>query len=904
MNKKLIAILLIFSYLLSLSSFAYEVAEEIFENVEDVPVTEEGHEESEENTYPDLTENVYSLSYMLSDGLKYTKNITDNETYGVQREYVLEYDPESSTNINFVTNEYIRTTGSISQMAKLSLPEENMVAGINADFFNMSTGVANSAFIKDYEVFTTDMGNFCLAETERGTYFFDVPNIRLALFDEEKVEYTVMQLNKDFSSYGLYIYNDRFAKSTYAQTDSTAVIMYPYEDVITFKEALNLYSDTDEVSEIIENIELAEDEEYQKLEQELKLKIEEISGGKVINGNLYYISEVFPKINNSEKLVVYQMLPNETNTPIPENSYVLCADNLTYGYILRKFNPGDLFEFSLTGNDVFDTVRNAIGTGAIIVNDSEIIENTNVSHYMSPQPRTAVGIKEDGSLVFYAIDGRQSGYSSGLKLKELAQQMLSLGCVYAANFDGGGSTAVNVSPFGFNESYIDNSPSAGQERKVANAVVFTNDLEKDGTPHSAYSYKDYYITLSDRSVLLDDIKVSDVNGYEVELETDENGEKIFLENMEIYTKDSEAFVDGFTLFPQGVTGEIEIYASLGYWNENTFAKVLSVETPEEIIINADKSVIAPFENINISAVSKYHGINLETDFDSYIWSATEYQNDQEGEIIAEDTLEDTTEEAIADEEIIEEVIYGAFENGVFYPGIYGKDIEIKAQIGDTVQSIIVKVEPYPFTDIENHWAVKEIYSLAKEGIVKGEYDNEGVAYYFPQRNYTRFEFCVMTSRILDLFSKNETISDSADNQDVTTDEDPINYSIFYDEEEIPEWAYDSVYNLYNNGYLDGILTADENGYITFNGTEHITRAEVAEVLGKICAIAPEEFSIDNFPDLDETQKLDFEIKNVVNAGIFSGYEDNTLRLSNTFTRAEAAAVFVRLKNHLSSTQKY
>ena len=44
------------------------------------------------------------------------------------------------------------------------------------------------------------------------------------------------------------------------------------------------------------------------------------------------------------------------------------------------------------------------------------------------QPRTAMGIKPDGTLVLYAVDGRQTGYSSGLSQMDLAQELLSQGC--------------------------------------------------------------------------------------------------------------------------------------------------------------------------------------------------------------------------------------------------------------------------------------------------------------------------------------------------------------------------------------------------------------------------------------------------------------------------------------------
>ena len=74
--------------------------------------------------------------------------------------------------------------------------------------------------------------------------------------------------------------------------------------------------------------------------------------------------------------------------------------------------------------------------------------------------------------------------------------------------------------------------------------------------------------------------------------------------------------------------------------------------------------------------------------------------------------------------------------------------------------------------------------------------------------------------------------------------------------------------------------------------------DVAEVLGKICVAAPEDYIIEKYPDLTDEQLNDTELRSVLYAGIFSGYEDSTLRLSGTFTRAEAAAVFTRLMKHI------
>ena len=85
-------------------------------------------------------------------------------------------------------------------------------------------------------------------------------------------------------------------------------------------------------------------------------------------------------------------------------------------------------------------------------------------------PRTAVGLKRDGSLVLYTIDGRQSGYSIGATLTQVAQRMVELGCVTALSLDGGGSTAmVATSPDSTVSTLVD-KPSGGSERAVTNHV--------------------------------------------------------------------------------------------------------------------------------------------------------------------------------------------------------------------------------------------------------------------------------------------------------------------------------------------------------------------------------------------------------------------------------------------------
>lgn len=84
--------------------------------------------------------------------------------------------------------------------------------------------------------------------------------------------------------------------------------------------------------------------------------------------------------------------------------------------------------------------------------------------------RSFVGIKADGTFVMVMNDGRQSPYSAGFTNYEMAEFMLSLGCVQAVNGDGGGSSAF-LSQRPGEELKINCSPSDGAERPTTHGIL-------------------------------------------------------------------------------------------------------------------------------------------------------------------------------------------------------------------------------------------------------------------------------------------------------------------------------------------------------------------------------------------------------------------------------------------------
>ena len=108
---------------------------------------------------------------------------------------------------------------------------------------------------------------------------------------------------------------------------------------------------------------------------------------------------------------------------------------------------------------------------ALIENGSISVDaDDEVGRATASNPRTAIGIKSDGSYLFVVSDGRTEE-SEGLSLLELAQFMKEQGAVTAYNLDGGGSSTMV-----FNGTII-NTPTgggigngSGSERKVSDIV--------------------------------------------------------------------------------------------------------------------------------------------------------------------------------------------------------------------------------------------------------------------------------------------------------------------------------------------------------------------------------------------------------------------------------------------------
>lgn len=94
-------------------------------------------------------------------------------------------------------------------------------------------------------------------------------------------------------------------------------------------------------------------------------------------------------------------------------------------------------------------VQTAVAGGPVLVHEGKL-RVTNVeerkfaSGLLDLHPRTAIGYREDGSIIILVVAGRMPGIAEGINLKELGELFIELGCVEALNLDGGGSSCMLI----------------------------------------------------------------------------------------------------------------------------------------------------------------------------------------------------------------------------------------------------------------------------------------------------------------------------------------------------------------------------------------------------------------------------------------------------------------------------
>jgi hypothetical protein len=394
------------------------------------------------------------------------------------------------------------------------------------------------------------------------------------------------------------------------------------------------------------------------------------------------VTEGAMSVSGTVKAQVTDVYEGKDASKIGEGYLVLTAATASELHsVYESFAVGDTVTITTKCSDERLAAAGWVtGCGNILVSDGQVYRSEWWDSAVSAaNPRTAVGVKADGTVVLQVMDGRTSA-SRGATLAELAADLISQGCVTAVNMDGGGSSVMDVLLPGSNYCTMVNSPSDGSPRRVASYLMLVTDSPSTGVAAGLHLKQDGAIVLTGSSLRLDylatdsALKTAAVPaglGVSAQLGTVTNG---------VYTAGQATGTDTVTLSAAGVTGSGTIHVisradAISVTNASTGKAVSSVTLEQG-------------ETLSLTAAVKYLLRSVAMDAAAVSYAVT-------GDIGT----------------VTPEGVFTA--SGT--PGAEGKLTVSAAGLTYDVQ---VKVA-FEFSDMKGHWAEEYVRKLYQAGVVNG-----------------------------------------------------------------------------------------------------------------------------------------------------------------------------------------
>ena len=356
----------------------------------------------------------------------YSGDYVNSSNNGLLSENYFVYEPgEGAAPLICFGNDVAGAAG-FSRVMEIESGEGNtIVAGTNGDYFTMATGVAMGLMIKNGRICSSERSSCeSIGFKAEGSMLIGSPDLNVSVsLPAEGVLFQRLCFNKTLTDgAGLVVYSDDFGPDNGAGRHFSAVVRISEGECVP----------GGEVSGVIESVGLCE--KAQPLE---------------------------------EGTLVLSVLEGSKYVSLPET--------------FQAMQVGDEVTVSFAMAEEWLDVVNAIGAERRLVSGGEISGNILSDGTDNTRaPRTAFGLRSDGTAVVYTADGRDSSHSTGLLYRELAQRMLDLGCVEAVNLDGGASTQLYAGYPGKEKVTQVNQSSGDSVRRCANYLTFINTAEQTG----------------------------------------------------------------------------------------------------------------------------------------------------------------------------------------------------------------------------------------------------------------------------------------------------------------------------------------------------------------------------------------------------------------------------------------
>ncbi len=529
-------------------------------------------------------------------------------------------------------------------------------------------------------------------------------------------------------------------------------------------------------------------------------------------------------------LHVETCLEAEGAVEIPEGKAILSLSGEANAWLQSAADmiepDGDL-TLKISCAEGWEDVTSAVGCLYKLVTDGTIEEKLERTW----SPRSAVGVKADGTLVLYTVDGRQSGLSVGASLEQVAGRMLELGCVEAGALDGGASTSLCAVRPGETALSQINSPSDGKPRDAANYVFLVTEEQPLGRADKLTVYPLGGLQMLPGASAAVTVKASDENGFPVLLPIGVRQE----------VSGGIGSVRGGRFYAERA-GEGSVNASFGDLASSMPVRVAA--TPDTITVFGEKYgrvvrslTLDPEQEVDLRAEAELGHVRLIADDECFTWELEPSAGtvDGTGHLTAskdggEGILTVSAGEMkleipitvlrripftdVAVEDPYYEAVCYAYENELFSGVADDRFAPLKTMNRAMIVTVLWRVagKPAPteearFEDVKaDSWYGEAVAWASETGIVDGVSETE----FRPDGDLTREQITAMLCRYHRFFSGEEADGEA--------------YDMFPDADSVSEWAAESV----SWAVGRGILTAREDGLLQPGSPA--TRAEVAEML--------------------------------------------------------------------------
>ena len=569
-----------------------------------------------------LGHEIHGTSVDLSVGTSLTKQIFWSDTYSdLRTERYFTYSPNRNVQPVVAYGDKVTSRATLTAMAQtLEQQGKRLVGGMNGDLYVMATGAPLGVVITDGVVRSApgniDFGYYGVGFRGDGTAFIGKPELSITATFRGNTFSVGGGVNKVRTELGGYtLYTEDFNATTQNTSAGVDVILVPVVDNVG--QTVNVDLDVSE-----------------KGQDQPKSTAESGDGGDVVSSDglteppaptesAEPISEVKGSLLQSAELTVggrvtyrvEQVLEAAGATAIPAGKAVLSINGKGDPYLiaeLRALQAGDTIDVDITTPEQpWTEADQAMGGLHKLVTAGQAEKNL-------PAERTAysaVGVKADGTAVFYTIDGKQPGYSVGATLTQVAMRMVELGCVDAVSLDGGGSTTIGATYPTDSALGVLNKPSDGSQRANSVAIFLATETKATGELGSLYVTPSDNLLLSGTKVTLTATPLDTVY-YPMTSS----------ENVVWSIQNGDGMVSADGVFTAGgENGVTQVTASAGKANGN--AAMTVVKKPDSISLTNETNGAAvtalnlePGEVLDLKANSVYKKLALTSDDTCYTWT--------------------------------------------------------------------------------------------------------------------------------------------------------------------------------------------------------------------------------------------------------------------------------------------